>query len=195
MKPDEVPTEFVTSGPYRFSRHPMYLGLVLTLLGVALLLGSLVPFLAVPVFFALMEEVFIPKEEENLTAAFAEHWAKFRTRLRKWLLYALAIPSVVVSLILCMSGMSWSFWIAGLLFLAWAVFGFLIEYVMKLHWRTPFRWSIGVPYLLLYLSTVMFYWWPVGLISRPLWFVYAGLFLAATALNATSHRPPIGSRS
>jgi hypothetical protein len=122
--------------------------------------------------------------------AFAAYTMKYG-----WILYALAIPSVVVSLVLFQSGMSWSFWIGGLLFLAWAIYGFVVEYVMKLHWRTPFRWSIGGPYLLLYLSTVMFYWWPVALISRQLWFLYAALFLAATALNATSHRPSLGSRS
>jgi hypothetical protein len=44
-----------------------------------------------------------------------------------------------------------------------------------------------VPYVLLYLGTVMFYWWPLGLLSRPLWIAYAVLFVIGTGLNVTSH--------
>jgi hypothetical protein len=43
------------------------------------------------------------------------------------------------------------------------------------------------PYVFLYLATVMFYWWPLGLLSRPLWIIYAVLFVIATILNITSH--------
>jgi hypothetical protein len=34
---------------------------------------------------------------------------------------------------------------------------------------------------------VMFYWWPLGLLSRGLWFAYAILFVIATILNLRSH--------
>ena len=40
-----------TGGPFAFTRNPMYLGFVLCLLGWAVLLGSLVPFVVVPAFF------------------------------------------------------------------------------------------------------------------------------------------------
>ena len=43
------------------------------------------------------------------------------------------------------------------------------------------------PYVFLYLGTVMFYWWPLALLSRPLWFVFAVLFVIGTILNLTSH--------
>jgi hypothetical protein len=36
---------------------------------------------------------------------------------------------------------------------------------------------------------VMFYWWPVAILSRPLWTVYAALFVASTLLNIFSHKP------
>ena len=42
------PSAVVTGGPFAFTRNPMYLGLVLCLLGWAVLLGSLVPFISVP---------------------------------------------------------------------------------------------------------------------------------------------------
>jgi hypothetical protein len=70
----------------------------------------------------------------------------------------------------------------------WAAFGFWIEYVQKIKWRNPPRWPVLGPYVLLYLATNMFYWWPMGLISRPLWYAYAVLFAISTALNLLSHK-------
>lgn len=104
-----------------------------------------------------------------------------------WLVYALCIPAVVISLILLRGGKSWSFWLGGFLFLLFAAFGYWVDYVMKIQWRNPLRISIMVPYVLLYLSTVMFYWWPLGNLSRPLWFASAILFVIGTILNITSH--------
>ena len=105
-----------------------------------------------------------------------------------WIVYALAIPAVVVSVILLIKGQPWAFWAAGFIYLVWAAFGTWIEYVQKLQWRNPPRWPILGPYVSLYLATIMFYWWPLGLINKPLWYVYAILFAISTALNIMSHR-------
>jgi hypothetical protein len=104
-----------------------------------------------------------------------------------WLVYALCIPAAVISLILLLGGKSWSFWIGGFLFLLYAAYGFWIDFVKHLQWRNPINISIAVPYVFLYLSTVMFYWWPLGQLSRPLWFAYAVLFGISTILNLISH--------
>lgn len=104
-----------------------------------------------------------------------------------WLVYALCIPALVISVILWVGGKSWSFWLGGILFVLFAVYGYRIDYVKKIAWRKPLVLSVMFPYVSLYLSTVMFYWWPLALLSRPLWFVYAGLFVIATILNITSH--------
>jgi len=104
-----------------------------------------------------------------------------------WIVYALCIPAVVISIILLLGGKSWSFWLGGFLFLIYAVFGYYIDYVKQIPCREPMDLSIMFPYVTLYLSTVMFYWWPLALISRPLWFVYAALFIISTILNVTSH--------
>jgi hypothetical protein len=105
-----------------------------------------------------------------------------------WIVYALSLPAVVVSLLLLIGGKRWSLWLGGFIYLAWATYGYAVEYVKGIEWRAPVRWGIFGPYVFLYLATIMFYWWPLGLISRPLWYVYAVLFIVSTALNLTSHR-------
>lgn len=104
-----------------------------------------------------------------------------------WIVYALCIPAAVISLILLRSGKSWSFWLGGFIFVVFAAFGYCVDYVAQIPFRNPIQLSIFVPYVLLYLATVMFYWWPIALLSRPLWFVYAVLFVIASILNMTSH--------
>ena len=104
-----------------------------------------------------------------------------------WIVYALCIPAAVISVILLLGGKSWSFWLGGFLFLLYAAFGYWVDYVVKVPWRNPLRVSIMLPYVFLYLATVMFYWWPLWPLSRPLWFAYAILYVIATILNITSH--------
>jgi len=104
-----------------------------------------------------------------------------------WIVYALCIPAVIISIILLRGGKSWSFWLGGFLFLIYAVFGYWVDYVAQIPFRNPLRLSIAIPYVFLYLATVMFYWWPLGRLSRGLWFAYAILFVIATILNITSH--------
>jgi hypothetical protein len=105
-----------------------------------------------------------------------------------WIMYALSVPAAVVSLFLLKGGMTWSFWVGGFIFLIWAIYGYIIEYRMEIQWRNPIRWSIFGPYVLLYFATVTFYWWPLALISKPLWYLQAALFVISTVFNVTSHK-------
>jgi len=104
-----------------------------------------------------------------------------------WVVYALSIPSVVISIVLLLGGKSWSFWLGGFLFLAFAAYGYRVDYVKRIPWRKPPLPRIMFPYVTLYLTTVMFYWWPLALLSRPLWIAFAVLFVIGTILNITSH--------
>lgn len=104
-----------------------------------------------------------------------------------WIFYLLSFPALIVSLIILRAGKEWSFWIGGFIFLIWAILGLFVEYVFKIQWRNPIGWSVFLPYVLLYLGTNMFYWFPVGIIRRPLWYIYAVLFAVSTTFNVTSH--------
>ena len=105
-----------------------------------------------------------------------------------WLVYALGLPLAGVSVLLLLGGKTWSLWLGGFLYLIWAIFGYIVEYVRKIEWRTPIRGAIFGPYILLYLAMLMFYWFPLALIAKPLWYAYALLFVASTLLNVTSHK-------
>lgn len=104
------------------------------------------------------------------------------------IVYALGIPTFIVSIILLLNNMNWGFWLGGFIYLVWAVFGYYIEYVNKIEWRSPIQLNIFIPYIILYLATVMFYWWPLANINKSLWYVAALLFVISTALNVTSHK-------
>ena len=74
----------VVGGPFRFTRNPMYSGLILTGLGIALYFGTL-PFYAVPVFlFVLVNFVFIPFEEAKMLRQFGAQYAEYCARVRRW---------------------------------------------------------------------------------------------------------------
>lgn len=105
-----------------------------------------------------------------------------------WIVYALGIPATALSLILYLGGLPFSLWIGGFIFLVWGIFGYTVEYVLKIKWRDPIRLPIFIPYVVLYLATIMFYWWPLGLLSRPLWFVYMLLVVMGFIFNITSHK-------
>jgi hypothetical protein len=104
-----------------------------------------------------------------------------------WIFYLLSIPAVIVSVILLRVGKEWSFWVGGFIFLLWAIFGLFVEYGFRIQWRSQIIWPVLIPYVALYLGTIMFYWFPLGILSRPLWYIYAVLFGLSTYLNITSH--------
>jgi protein-S-isoprenylcysteine O-methyltransferase Ste14 len=85
VKPQEKPTTLVTSGFFRFTRNPMYLGMVLMLLGEAVFLGSLITFIFPILFFVIIEWVFLPEEERNLEKAFGKSYISYKKKVRRWI--------------------------------------------------------------------------------------------------------------
>jgi len=85
VKPYENPTCLITSGPFRISRNPQYLGFAAILLGVAINHGTLITFVSPTLFFILMELIFIPFEEKNLERIFGREYIEYRNQVRRWL--------------------------------------------------------------------------------------------------------------
>ena len=85
VKPFEKSSALILEGPFRFSRHPMYLGMVIALLGMAIILGSLITFLVPIAFFVSMQIVFIRHEEKALEQTFGREYLDYKKRVRSWL--------------------------------------------------------------------------------------------------------------
>ena len=85
VEPFEESTRLITTGVYKYSRNPMYLGMVLIMIGVALLMGSLTPYIMVPGFIVAIEQVFIRAEESMLHEKFGHDWKAYRANVRRWL--------------------------------------------------------------------------------------------------------------
>ncbi|MEA3301771.1 MAG: isoprenylcysteine carboxylmethyltransferase family protein [Pseudomonadota bacterium] len=75
----------VTSGMYRFTRNPMYLGLLLLLTGMAIWLGGLTPFLMLPLFVWILNNRQIIHEERILEEKFEQHYLEYKQKVRRWL--------------------------------------------------------------------------------------------------------------
>ena len=85
VQPFEGSSYLVTDGLYRFSRNPMYLGMVLMLLGVAYLLGSLTPMWVIAFFAGWVHIQYIRREEEMLFAQFGQDWLEYKAKVRCWI--------------------------------------------------------------------------------------------------------------
>lgn len=77
-------TVLVTDGPFAYSRNPMYLSMTLALAGVAMLLNSGLPFLALPVFVCILFYRFIRHEETLMAETFGEAYLTYCARVRRW---------------------------------------------------------------------------------------------------------------
>ncbi len=75
----------VDSGIYRYSRNPMYLGLLLVLAGWGLWLAHALALLGLPAFVVYMNRFQIAPEERALTAVFGDAFAAYRHKVRRWI--------------------------------------------------------------------------------------------------------------
>jgi protein-S-isoprenylcysteine O-methyltransferase Ste14 len=85
LVPFSKATTLVTTGLYRLTRNPMYLGMVLILLGAALVFGSLGALLPLPLFVIIIQRRFILGEERFLEATFGNEYRAYRQRVRRWI--------------------------------------------------------------------------------------------------------------
>ena len=80
IKAFEESSKLLTDGASRLSRNPLYLGLLLILVGIATLLGSLTPYAVIPVLSVVLDRVVVEFEERMLQDAFGEAWPRHKAR-------------------------------------------------------------------------------------------------------------------
>lgn len=83
--PFQESSQLVQSGLFGYSRNPIYLGMAMMLTGVAVILGSVLPFLLVPLFVLIIQRNFIVREEAMLEETFGEEYRQYKKKVRRWL--------------------------------------------------------------------------------------------------------------
>jgi protein-S-isoprenylcysteine O-methyltransferase Ste14 len=78
-------TKLVVSGAYRFTRNPMYLGMFFCLIGVTLLVNNVLGLLVLLLFFFIIRQKFVLKEEVQMQETFGDDYAQFKARIRRWI--------------------------------------------------------------------------------------------------------------
>jgi protein-S-isoprenylcysteine O-methyltransferase Ste14 len=75
----------VASGPYRFSRNPMYLGFAVAHAGFAFVFGTAWPLILLPLVLTALWFLVIRREERYLAHAFGDEYARYQQRVRRWI--------------------------------------------------------------------------------------------------------------
>ncbi len=83
--PDKPVSTLVESGPYRFTRNPMYLGMGLMIAGAAFLLNAVWGVLLAPAFILTIDRGQVRREEGYLERKFGDDYRQYKQRVRRWL--------------------------------------------------------------------------------------------------------------
>lgn len=83
--PHRESSQLITSGPYRFTRNPMYVGFVLVYLGATVIANTPWSLLFLPLPVWVMHTRVIPYEEANLTRVFGDAYRTYAARVGRWL--------------------------------------------------------------------------------------------------------------
>jgi F0F1-type ATP synthase membrane subunit c/vacuolar-type H+-ATPase subunit K len=84
---------------------------------------------------------------------------------------ALAIPSVVALVALVRARAGWRQWIGPAVYLAFVAFEVVVDYIWPVEFRSPMRYDILVPYLLLFFGAILLMGLPMFRLNRRLWLV------------------------
>jgi protein-S-isoprenylcysteine O-methyltransferase Ste14 len=84
MVPMNPTTALVTSGPYRFTRNPMYLGMVFLYVGFAFAFGVMWALAFIPAVIVIVDRFVIAREEPYLERKFEQAYRDYKARVRRW---------------------------------------------------------------------------------------------------------------
>ena len=83
--PTEKSSHLVISGPFAWTRNPMYLGMIGMLASISVWVGTLPFFLATLVYVLVINNVFCPYEEQKMERELGESYLSYRRQVRRWL--------------------------------------------------------------------------------------------------------------
>jgi protein-S-isoprenylcysteine O-methyltransferase Ste14 len=85
VRPWKPSTALVTSGMYRYTRNPMYVGMTLIYAGLSLLANSVIALAFLPPLLVLITYAVIKREEHYLEVSFGEPYREYKQRVRRWI--------------------------------------------------------------------------------------------------------------
>ncbi len=84
IDPYKPASTLITSGPFRFSRNPIYLGTTLLYIGAALSFRLTAALVLLPIALIVLHYGVIRREERYLERKFGDHYRNYRARVRRW---------------------------------------------------------------------------------------------------------------
>jgi protein-S-isoprenylcysteine O-methyltransferase Ste14 len=85
VEPWKPTTAIVTTGPYRLTRNPAYLGMALVYVGIALLAGAVWVLVPLPIVLAVIDRAVIAREERYLERSFGQEYLDYKAGVRRWI--------------------------------------------------------------------------------------------------------------
>jgi protein-S-isoprenylcysteine O-methyltransferase Ste14 len=85
VNPREPATKIVSAGPYRFTRNPMYLGMILALLGISLVFSLEWGVILTPILWLALDRMIVVREEKYLSGKFGSDYEALLQRTRRWI--------------------------------------------------------------------------------------------------------------
>ena len=82
--PDGTPETLISTGPFKISRNPIYLGMFMLLFGVSFLMESISALLIALLFALLINYTWVSHEEKKLAEIFGQDWIEYCSKVRRW---------------------------------------------------------------------------------------------------------------
>lgn len=84
-KPGAKANLIVTKGPFKYTRNPMYLSLMMIVTGVAIFLGTISPLFLIPILFFILHTQFVLREEKLMEEWFGQSYLEYKNKTPRWL--------------------------------------------------------------------------------------------------------------
>jgi hypothetical protein len=88
-----------------------------------------------------------------------------------YFMMALAIPSIVALIAFVRQGAGWFHWIGPATFVAFIVLMIVVDYAWPIEFRSPLRYDVLIPYLVLFFGSILLMGLPMFSMNRQLWLV------------------------
>lgn len=118
----------------------------------------------------------------------ARNWRPALELKYGWIIYALAIVAVLLAIVFALGRQPGYAILAPLMYAVWAGFGYYVDMYRHIEWRSPPRYAVFVPYVLLFIASQFAFWIPLWYVGLGYWVAYAVLYFINTGLNIASHR-------